>query len=382
MVLREWARDDRAEAADVRAALHHVTDDPTSVTDAEWVTLLGAADADLEELCLLADTARREDVDADALTFVVNRNLDTSIVAALPALGGPTLEDLVAEAWDLGATEICMQGPVPAHAPADTGLRMIERIHETAPGLHLHAFRAPEIRDLAARMRIGIGEYLTRARAAGLGSIPGTAAQILDDNVRAHLAGVPAPPVAEWVEVIEAAHGVGLFSTATMLYGHVETAAHQVAHLRTLIGIQSRTKGFSELILMPMLTPAVPDHLRAQVRGTATVRESRALHAVARLMTRGTFDHLQVAWTKHDPTTVVSLLNGGADDLGGLLLDGELMPTAGAESGRVLTVDDVSDIAGRVGRRPRQRTTGYDEPTADRRIDIPDVSGTTSAVGR
>lgn len=369
MVLREWARDAVAETADVRAALRRVAADPASPTDDEWVALLGADGAELGELCAIADSARQAVTDPGALTFVVNRNFDTAVVAG--GGGVPELTDLVDEAWRLGATEICMQGPLPGDAPADGYLRLVERIHAAAPDMHLHAFRPPEVRDGASRMGIPIGEFLSRAREAGLGSVPGTAAQILDDEVRARLSGGTAPPVAEWVESIEAAHDTGLFSTSTLLYGHIESPAHVVAHLRLLNDIQYRTGGFSELIVMPMLPSAAPAQLGA--RGTASRRETRAVHAVARLLTFGRFAHVQVAWTKLDPDTVIEVLRGGADDIGGLLIDGVLMPEAGQEAGRVLSARQVADIAAAVGRRPMQRTTGYDVPPAALLTPIPQV---------
>lgn len=372
MVLREWARDAHAAAEEAREALRRVSDDPAALTDDEWVALLGASGPELDALCALADTARRKVVDADALTFVVNRNLDTTVVAS-GRDDVPSVEELAVEARALGATEICMQGPVPADAPPEEYLRLIERIHGAVPELHLHAFRPPEVRDAADRMGVSIAEFLGRARAAGLGSVPGTAAQILDDQVRGALSGGTAPPVGDWVESIEAAHDVGLFSTATMLYGHVETSHHQVAHLRLLTEIQRRTGGFSELILMPLLPENAAPHLAGVATRAVSVRETRAVHAVARLMTVGTIDHLQVAWTKHAPDTTELLLTGGADDIGGLLIDGTLMPAAGQEAGRVLDVDELIAIADRVGRTPRQRTTGYDVPPADRLVDLGEV---------
>ncbi|WAC56140.1 FO synthase [Gordonia sp. SL306] len=372
MVLREWARDAHAAVDEAREALRHVADDPASLTDDEWVALLGASGPELEALCALADAARREVTDPDTVTFVVNRNLDTAVVAAGRA-DVPAVEALVDEAWRLGATEICMQGPVPADAPPDEYLRLVERIHGAAPDLHLHAFRPPEVRDAANRMGVPIADFLRAARDAGLGSVPGTAAQILDNEVRSRLAGGGAPAVEEWIEVIEAAHGVGLFSTATMLYGHVETPRHQVAHLRLLTEIQSRTAGFSELIVMPMLPANAGPHLSGIATTSVSERETRAVHAVARLLTLGRFDHLQVAWTKLDRDVVEQVLRGGVDDIGGLLLDGELMPAAGQEAGRVLDVDDLVDIAARVGRAPRQRTTAHTDPPADRLVSIPQV---------
>ncbi|MEO9327300.1 radical SAM protein [Gordonia aurantiaca] len=383
MVLRAWADDITAPTERVTAALRQLRDDPTSLgpdaLDVEgWVALLGASGSQLEELCELADAVRRQVTDPDALTFVVNRNLDTAVASRLLSDdtrgADPTLVDLVTEAVDLGATEICMQGPLPPDRPAEDYVRLVEEITGAATDLHLHAYRAAEMVDGAQRAGVTVAEHLRRLRDAGLGSMPGTAAQILDDDLRAYLSPTgSAMPVRDWIEVVETAHRTGLFSTATIVYGHVETPEQQVAHLRTLLGIQARTGGFSELILMPMVDTNTPPHLLDGATATASQRESRALHAVARLMCAGLVDHIQVAWTKLDPETVELLLRGGADDIGGVLLDGRLMPEAGPEAGRVLDVETIADIAQRLGRSPRQRTTRYGEPRSHRLIPIPQV---------
>ncbi|UEA58400.1 FO synthase [Gordonia otitidis] len=373
MVLRAWASDRPAPGGSVRSALAALRTDRTSLTDADWAALLGADGDELTELCTLADVARREATEPDVMTFVVNRNLDTAVVAAPQA--DVSIDDLVAEAWALGATEICMQGPLPRSrddVDPDAYLSIIRRIRAAAPGMHLHAFRPPEIVDAASRMGIDVAEFLRRARDAGLGSVPGTAAQILDDEVRAalHPVGTP-PPVSEWVDTIRAAHDAHLFSTATLLYGHVETAGHVVAHLRLLNRIADETGGFHELIVMPLLPQNAPPHLADVATAEVSRRETRAVHAVARLMTVGHIDHLQVAWTKLDRDVVLEVLSGGADDLGGLLLDGELSPESGQEAGRTLTVDDVIAIADAVGRVPRQRRTDYGDPPPGQRTVLP-----------
>lgn len=365
MTLRSsWAEDTRLSGTKVSSALGRVADDPASVDDREWSYLLQAQGADLDELCALADVARRGAV-GDELTFVANRNLDTTAVVALDQ--DPSLEDLVDEAWSLGATEICLQGPVPATAAADTYLTIVERIRAVAPQMHLHAYRVPEVLDAAHRLGLTPREFLAAARDAGVGTVPGTAAQVLDGEVRAALAPEGrALPVTEWVETIVTAHDVGLRSTATLLYGHVEEPAHQVAHLRLLVDIQQRTAGFTELILMPMLPENAPPHLRAQALRGPSLRETRAVHAVARLMTVGTFDHVQAAWTKLDTEALNAVLRSGADDVGGVLIDGTLMPEAGPESGRQLLPVDVADLAAALERSPRQRTTLYDTVPSER----------------
>jgi FO synthase len=347
---------DKPDAGRVRKWLVEAVQGPALLPDEGYVALLGADGPELERLCELADSLRRDAV-GDAVTYVVNRNLDTAAVCGAGAAKRERLAALVAEAHALGATEICMQGPLPADG-ADDHLALIAAITGAAP-IHLHALRPEELLDGAARHAVPLDEFLRAARAAGLGSVPGTAARILDDEVRARMRGGPDLPVSRWVEVIEAAHSAGMFSTSTMVYGHVETPAHQVAHLRLLAEIQDRTSGFTEFIAMPF-GPGTP---APGLRGTAGLgpspRETRALHAVARLLLDGRIENIQAAWPKLGLPAAAELLGGGANDLGGLLLGGSLAPEAGADAGLTLTVDEVDEVAHRLGRPLRQRTTRY-----------------------
>lgn len=344
------------DAGRVRKWLVEAVQGPASLPDEGYVALLGADGPELEGLCELADSLRRHAV-GDVVTYVVNRNLDTAAVCGTGAAERERLAALVAEAYALGATEICMQGPLPADS-ADDYLTLIAAITEAAP-IHLHAMRPEELLDGAARRAVPLDEFLSAARAAGLGSVPGTAARILDDGVRARMRGGPDLPVSRWVEVIEAAHAAGMFSTSTMVYGHVETPAHQVAHLRLLAEIQDRTGGFTEFIAMPF-GPGTPAPGLREVAGLGpSPRETRALHAVARLLLHGRIENIQAAWPKLGLEAAGTLLGGGANDLGGLLLGGSLAPEAGADAGLTLTVDQVDEVAHRLGRPLRQRTTRY-----------------------
>jgi FO synthase subunit 2 len=234
--------------------LRAATADPRALPDEGYGALLGADGPQLEELRELADSLREQAV-GNALTYVVNRNLDPSAVAGADQSSRKRLAALVAEASELGATEICMQGPLPPDSDDDY-LDLISAVKASAPEIHLHAFRPAELLDGAARRGMPLGEFLTAAKREGLGSVPGTAARILDDGVRGRLAGGRDLPVSRWVEVIEAAHQAGLPSTATMVFGHIETPAQQVAHLRLLAGIQDRTGGFTEFIAMPFVPAA------------------------------------------------------------------------------------------------------------------------------
>lgn len=351
-------------AGEVREWLQAAAAGPASLPDEGYVALLGADGGTLEGLCELADSLRRQAV-GDTLTYVVNRNLDPAAVAGADPRSRERLAALVTEARALGATEVCMQGPLPPGT--DDYLGLIAAVKAAAPDIHLHAFRPAELLDGAARSGLPLAEFLTAAREAGLGSVPGTAARILDDGVRARMSGGTDLPVTSWTEVIEAAHRAGLTSTSTMVFGHVETTAQQVAHLRLLAGIQDRTGGFTEFIAMPFVPAA------AGVTATGLVgaglpgpswRQSRAVHAVARLLLHGRVGNLQAAWPKYGLRSSADLLRGGANDLGGLLLDGRLAPEAGAEAGLVLTRDDVEGVARELGRPLRQRTTAYGQVPA------------------
>lgn len=333
---------------------------PASLPDEGYLALLGADGPRLGELCELADSLRRQAA-GDELTYVVNRNLDPAAVAGPGRADRERLAALVAEARALGATEICMQGPLPPGS-GDDYLDLIAAVKAAAPEVHLHAFRPAELLDGASRRGMPLGEFLAAARQAGLGSVPGTAARILDDGVRARMAGGPDLPASRWAQVIEAAHRAGLASTSTMVFGHVETPAQQVAHLRLLAGIQDRTGGFTEFIAMPFVPAAAavtaPGLAGANLPGPSW-RQSRAVHAVARLMLHGRIGNIQAAWPKYGLAASSVLLRGGANDLGGLLLDGRLAPGAGAEAGLALSRGDAERVARELGRPLRQRTTGY-----------------------
>lgn len=330
-----------------------VAGDPAGVDDAGWVELLGADGSDLEELAALADQVRRARV-GDAVTYAVNRNIDASL-----GLAPEQVEELAKEAVALGATEVCAQGLPPTSAGVDGYLDLARAVKRGGPGLHLHAFRPAELADGAARAGLSLPDWLTALREAGVDTVPGTGARILDDPIRALLTGGTDIPAERWVELVTAAHTAGLRSTATIVYGHVESARDQVRHLRTLARVQDATGGFTELIPMPWLASESP----VPVAGAraATLRESRALHAVARLMLDGRIDHVQAAWTKLGMRGAQRMLAGGADDLGGVLLDGVLDPGAGPEQGRELTVADVTRLAAELGRPVRQRTTTYEQ---------------------
>jgi CofH subfamily radical SAM domain protein len=348
-----WVMTDRAHEVGLEGWLSRAIIAPDTVGDRAWVQLLGADGDALEALCVSADQLRAERV-GDDITYAVNRNFETAVVAG----DRPLLAELVDEAWELGATEICMQGSLPLDLPGRAYLEVVRAISAQRPEIHVHAFRPAEVEDAARRTGLTPAAFLAQAREAGLGSVPGTGARILDDRIRAALTDGADISAARWIELISTAHRAGLRSTATMVYGHIESPADQIAHLQTLASIQDATGGFTELILMPIQPGQVPPRLAGQVR-YADVRETRALHAVARLRLAGRIDHLQAAWPKLGLDQARQLLQGGADDVGGILLDGRRAPEAGPEAGTSLSVADLEALAGALDRGLRQRTTLY-----------------------
>ncbi|QHC67341.1 7,8-didemethyl-8-hydroxy-5-deazariboflavin synthase CofG [Rathayibacter sp. VKM Ac-2759] len=353
----------RVQAPTLSAVLARAALDPAGLDDSDYLALLAADGDDLEALAALADDVRREAV-GDAISVVANRNVDTSLWGA-GGLSTERLGSLADEAVSLGATELCLQGALPAEHSGDDLLLIARTLKARQPSLHLHAFRPAEILDAAARTGRTVPAMLAALRGAGVDSVPGTAARILDDDVRRLLSEGTDPSVAAWRESVTAAHRAGLRSTATMVYGHVETPEQQIAHLRTLAGIQDETGGFTEFIAMPFVPAEAPPAVVRATRGGPTLRETRAVHAVARLLLHGRIAHVQTAWTKLGLHASQVLLRGGADDLGGLLLDGST-PELGAEAHRSLDIATVARIAGELGRPWRQRTTDYGSVAAER----------------
>jgi FO synthase len=350
----------------IRSALARAASSPAALTDRDYTELMAADGDDLDALAGLANDLRRYTV-GEAISFVVNRNVTSSNLtdASGPtALTFDTLADIVDDAWTLGATELCVQGLIPDALPADSYLRLARIVKATRPGLHLHAFRPADIADGAARLGLDDADYLAALREAGVDTVPGTGVKILDDAVRRRVA--PADlPVDRWIEIITGAHRAGFRSTSVMVYGNGESPADRVGHLRRLIELQQTTGGFTEFVPMPAvaLQPGQPGRASAE----SVADDHRRVHAVARLMLHGHIDHIQAPWTRLDIAGAAVMLQSGADDLGGTLLDGRVLPEAGVEFGHELLPADVDRIARSLSRPVRQRTTTYGDPTDERK---------------
>ena len=284
-------------AGEVAAALRQAERDPAALTDAQAIALLSADGPDLEALAGIADALRR-DVIGDDVTYVVTRNINFTNVcytgcrfcafaqrrtdADAYTLSLQQIGDRAAEAWDAGATEVCMQGGIHPDLPGTAYFEIASEVKRRRPDLHVHAFSPMEVVNGASRTGLPIREWLVRAKEAGVSSLPGTAAEILDDDVRWVLTKGKLP-ASVWIEVITTAHELGLPTSATMMYGHVDTPAHWVGHLRVIRSIQERTGGFTEFVLLPFIHANAPIYLAGLARPGPTRRENRAVHAMARL---------------------------------------------------------------------------------------------------
>ncbi|WP_456286219.1 7,8-didemethyl-8-hydroxy-5-deazariboflavin synthase CofG [Microbacterium sp. JZ70] len=341
----------------IAAVIERAAQDPGALDDAEWERLLTATGDELEALVQTADDVRRYTV-GETVSIVANRNIAST---GFRARGGraddefdlPLLEDAARDAVDLGLTEICVQGLLAPGEEPEAYLEIARAVKRAAPAIHLHAFRPQDVADLADRAGLGVDGALAALREAGVDTVPGTGVKILSERVRTEVAPSDLE-IDRWIETITAAHRAGFRSTSVLFYGHVETAAERIAHLRRLLAIQRETGGFSEFVPIPM-----PGWGRPLVDGRSPRDEHRAMVAVSRLMLSGAIAHVQIPWTRHGLELSADLLRAGGDDLGGTLLDGRVAPRAGVEAGLELPLDTARGIAKRLFRPFRQRTTTY-----------------------
>jgi FO synthase len=371
----------------VATALRIATDDPASLLDPqheEAALALFAADGEtLEQLTTLADELRRATV-GDDVTYVVNRNINFTNVCYVGCrfcafaqrrtdadaftLSLDQVADRAAEAWAAGATEVCMQGGIDPELSGTAYADIVRAVKERVPEMHVHAFSPMEVVTAATKAGMTIKDWLVMVREAGLDTIPGTAAEILDDEVRWVLTKGKLP-AALWEEVVTTAHELGIRSSSTMMYGHVDHAGHWLGHFRTLARIQDATGGFTEFVPLPFVHHNSPIYLAGVARPGPTVRENRVVHAMARLLLHGRIDNIQCSWVKLGDAGTEQVLRGGANDLGGTLMEETISRMAGSEHGSARTVAQLHELAAGAGRRPRERTTVYG--TVARRRSLP-----------
>jgi FO synthase len=359
---------------DVLAALRSAERDPGGCTNAEYLALATADGAALDAVAALADSLRRDAV-GDHVTFVVNRNINFTNIcytgcrfcafaqrkgdADAYSLSTAEVAERAWEAYLAGATEVCMQGGIDPELPVSGYADLVRAVKKRVPSMHVHAFSPMEIANGVTKSGLSIREWLISLREAGLDTIPGTAAEILDDEVRWILTKGKLP-TSLWVEIVTTAHEVGLRSSSTMMYGHVDGPRHWVGHLNVLRDIQDRTGGFTEFVPLPFVHQSSPLYLAGGARPGPSHRDNRAVHALARIMLHGRISHIQTSWVKLGVERTRVMLNGGADDLGGTLMEETISRMAGSEHGSAKTVPELVAIAEGIGRPARQRTTTYE----------------------
>ena len=360
---------------DVRRILGHALDgNEIGVDDA--ITLAGARGRDLTAVGATADEMRRRQA-GDVVTFVVNRNVNFTNVCIkhctfcafsrdhreeegyfLP------VEEVVRraqEAWDLGATEVCIQAGLPPKLDGRYYIDLTRAIHAALPALHIHAFSPEEVLYGSIRSGLPIKEYLSELKAAGLGTLPGTSAEILDQEIRDRIARGRIT-VDQWVEVITTAHALGIRTTSTIMYGHVEAPEHWVRHLALLRAIQKDTGGFTEFVPLSLIhseAPMYAKHLVSGVRPGATGAEVVRMHALARVMLGAVIPNVQASWVKEGPKLAQLLLDAGANDLGGTLINESISTSAGAAYGQLVGPSEIVRLIRDAGRAPVQRDTLY-----------------------
>jgi len=368
---------DGAGDANLRAGLRLAADDPAALlqprhTDAA-LALFTADGAALDQVCRIADEVRRDTV-GDDVTYVVNRNINFSNVCYVGCrfcafaqrerdadafrLSAEQVADRAEEAWRAGATEVCMQGGIDPKLPVTAYAELVRAVKRRVPQLHVHAFSPMEIVTAAAKAGMPVRDWLLMLREAGLDTIPGTAAEILDDDVRWVLTKGKLP-AATWVEVVTTAHELGLRSSSTMMYGHVDHPGQWLAHFRVLAGVQDRTGGFTEFVALPFVHTNAPIYLAGLARPGPTWRENRAVHAMARLLLHGRIDNIQCSWVKLGDEGTVAMLRGGCNDLGGTLMEETISRMAGSANGSARTEAQLQSIAAAAGRPAVRRSTAY-----------------------
>ncbi|WP_328547230.1 bifunctional FO biosynthesis protein CofGH [Streptomyces platensis] len=366
--------------SDVRQALAQAADDPTRLTDAQALALLHADGPALDTLCTIADELRRDTV-GDDVTYIVTRNINFTNVcytgcrfcafaqrrtdADAYTLSLSQVADRAQQAWDVGAVEVCMQGGIHPDLPGTAYFDIARAVKERVPGMHVHAFSPMEVVNGATRTGLSVREWLSEAKAAGLDSIPGTAAEILDDEVRWILTKGKLP-TATWVEVIKTAHELGIRSSSTMMYGHVDQPRHWLGHLRLLAEIQQETGGFTEFVTLPFIHTNAPVYLAGIARPGPTTRDNRAVTAMARVLLHPHITNIQTSWVKLGTDGAAEMLRSGANDLGGTLMEETISRMAGSSYGSYRSIQDLIAIADLAGRPARPRTTTYAPVTEER----------------
>ncbi len=369
----------RAAASEDVAAIIDKARAGRELEAAEVVRLLKARGDDFTHVCRAADELRAR-VAGDEVTYVVNRNINYTNICYFKCQfcafsKGKMSENLrgrpydlsheeimrrTKEAWDRGATEVCLQGGIHPEYSGQTYIDICHAVKQVIPEMHIHAFTPLEVWQGAHTLGVSLDDFLGRLKEAGLGTLPGTAAEILDDEVRATLCPDKIN-TAQWFQVMEAAHKQGFNTTATIMYGHMERYEHVAKHLLRIRDLQEKTGGFTEFVILPFIHMEAPMYLKGLARKGPTFREAVLIHAVSRLALHPHFRNIQASWTKLGHAGVRACLQSGVNDLGGTLMNETITRAAGASHGQETSPEEMEEIIRSVDRTPRQRTTTYGE---------------------
>ncbi|TWA57354.1 FO synthase subunit 1 /FO synthase subunit 2 [Azospirillum baldaniorum] len=383
-----------------RAALQRAiarAEDGHPLSEGEVVALLRARGEDFWRVCEAADRVRKA-VSGDTVAYVVTRNITYTNICSYRCQfcafsKGKLSENLrgrpydlpldeialrAREAWLRGATEVCIQGGIHPSYDGNHYLRILDAVTSAVPDIHVHAFSPLEIWQGARSLGLGLRDFLMRLREAGLSSLPGTAAEILDDEIR-RIICPDKLTTDQWLEVVGTAHEVGLRSTATIMFGHVEQPTHLARHLLRVRRLQERTGGFTEFVPLPFVPMEAPMYLKGRARAGASAREAILMHAVARLALNPVIPNIQASWVKLGEEGVRLCLESGANDFGGTLMDESISRAAGASNGQDMPPDRMEETIRAMGRTPRQRTTLYGDAPEARRLTARQVYGISEA---
>jgi FO synthase len=346
------------------------------VSTEEGVALFRAEEADIDAVYRTADTLRRR-ANGDRVSFVVNRNINFTNICYMGCrfcgfakraedksaewLEPAQIVERAQQAWDRGATEVCIQGGLHPKMEGTYYREIIRAIKTALPGMHIHAFSPFEIWYGASKTKMSYRDFLTDLKEAGLDSMPGTAAEILDTEVRMQLT-TNKLSAERWVEIIRTAHEVGIPTTATIMYGHVDAPEHWAAHIALLRDIQKDTGGFTELVPLSFVHTDSPLYAQNpdKVRPGPTAREVDLMHAVSRIMLHGWIDNIQVSWTKLGAARAQEMLSRGVNDLGGTLMNESISRAAGSDHGQEITAKELVRMIRAAGRVPVRRNTVYE----------------------
>lgn len=351
----------------------------------EIARLFESRGADFSYLCHTANELRQK-VNGDTVSYVVNRNINYTNVCYFKCQfcafskgkmsenlrGKPydiSAEEIARrcrEAWDRGATEVCMQGGIHPDYTGQTYLDIVSTVKTAVPDMHIHAFSPLEVWQGAETLNISLEEFLVKLKEAGLSTLPGTAAEILHDDVR-NIICHDKINTEQWLEVMETAHHVGFNTTATIMYGHVETSAHWASHLVAIRDLQAKTGGFTEFVPLPYVHMEAPMYLKGKSRAGPSFREAILVHSIARIVFHGLIDNIQTSWVKMGQEGVLACLNAGANDIGGTLMNESITRAAGADHGQEWPPSAMEDALIQMERAPRMRTTAYQDAPKSRK---------------